>query len=113
MIIFLFISIYILSIVLVFLAVIDDQQDKALPIFYSLFPGLGQLLALFAIYWIIIRVLESRGQCFLGHDYHATYDSEQELWKNGRMPLRISIGGYTKYSCSKCGKRTSTRWSAF
>lgn len=52
--------------------------------------------------------------CFLGlHDSREVYDTEKEKWKNGRRPLRISMGGFTSYKCSRCGKKWSKTWDAF
>lgn len=80
---------------------------------YAFIPVLNILFAVICIWFFFVRVFQSKGKCTLGHSYVQTYDSESEKWKDGRMPMRISAGGYTKYCCSKCKKETTTSWSAF
>lgn len=76
-------------------------------------PVLNFLLTPVAIASIASRTIRSRGRCFWGHSFSLRRDSEAELWKDGRMPLRISMGGYDEYKCTKCFRRRTVKWSAF
>lgn len=70
----------------------------------------------FAIYYLILikRHLVKKGPCLgVFHNYKVEWDSEEEKWKNGRMPLRVSVGGMTMYKCTKCAATHYESWSAF
>lgn len=49
----------------------------------------------------------------MNHEWERTYCSNEELFKDGRMPLRLPMGGIRKYTCKTCGKEKSESWSAF
>lgn len=91
----------------------DKSEEAPLVIFFSLVPVIGYLIGAISVIVIIQRAWMSKGRCILGHDLQLTYDSEAEKWKNGRMPMRISMGGYTRYQCSCCKTEISHSWKAF
>lgn len=90
-----------------------DHDTKSFNFLGSLVPGFGFLVGLNSVYKIVQRVSQSKGKCTFGHEMIETYSSEKEKWKNGRMPLRVSIGGYEKYACQKCNCEETVRWKAF
>lgn len=104
----------ILSVALTLLALKGDKSEESpIVIFLSLIPGIGYLIGVLAFAYIIFRMVQSKGKCFLGHTYTETYDSEKAKWKNGNYPMRISVGGYTEYKCDRCCQKVSHSWRAF
>lgn len=78
----------------------DPELSEMAP--FMLIPFLNYLLAFAGIYDVIVRTFKSNGKCFLGHNFTLVYDSEAEKWKNGRMPMRVSMGGYEEFQCKSC-----------
>lgn len=97
---------------IVFMVVMAGEADKgAIP--YGLIPVFNILFAFISLGTLVHRTFKSGGKCFMGHDFKKTYDSEAEKWKNGRMPARISIGGFEEYCCSNCQTKQTVNWKAF
>jgi hypothetical protein len=46
----------------------SPEENKVFAVIASLVPGLGYLLALFAVWDIIRRTIKSKGKCLWGHD---------------------------------------------
>jgi hypothetical protein len=78
-------------------------------------------IKLYLIVWAVLYTVmiykalcKSNFNCLgIFHNYEVEYDSEAEKWKNGRMPMRISVGGFTRYKCTKCGRCYTEEWSVF
>lgn len=106
-----------LQVLCVLLAVLsikgDKSEDAPLVVFFSIIPVIGYLIGAVSIFVIIQRAWSSKGKCITGHSYVSTYDSEAEKWKNGRMPMRVSMGGIESYKCSHCGDEVTHSWKAF
>lgn len=103
---------YILPIIIVALTNIGEPDFS--DIFgYSFIPGINILIAGVSIALFFHRIYKSKGKCIVKHKFVMTYDSESEKWKNGRMPLRVSIGGHTDYKCYRCQETKTTSWKAF
>ena len=94
-----------------FMAMNNRTPNKAQLIAMSFFPGVNVIYGLFGMYQLLSN---SDISCTLGlHKGKVIYDSEEEKWKDGRHPMRISVGGYTTYCCQKCGKTWNKTWKAF
>lgn len=91
----------------------EDQDNKIWNFIISLVPGIGFLCGACSLFAIVKRTTYSKGKCFLGHKMNHTYSSEAEKWKDGRMPLRLSVGGRDRYTCKHCSYEETVRWSAF
>lgn len=104
----------IICVLITILAIKGDKSESApLAVFFSLFPLIGYLIAGISLITIVARIWQSKGKCSLGHNYVLEYDSEAQKWKNGRMPMRVSVGGYETYCCTKCKGTVTHSWSAF
>ena len=91
----------------------EDQENQCGNFIVALIPGIGFLASFWFISTIWKRTVHSKGKCFLGHQFTRTYSSEANKWKNGRMPMRLSVGGTVRYTCEHCAYEESVRWSAF
>lgn len=105
-------KIYIAS-VLITIIFSRGEVDRLPVILFSFIPFLGSLVAVFTLVAYFGTIISSKGKCYGGHKFIHTFDSEAEKWKNGRMLMRISVGGYDKYQCSRCQKEITKSWSAF
>jgi hypothetical protein len=106
--------IQILCVMLTLIAVRGEQSEEGpIVVLGSFIPVIGYLIGVVSLCLIVQRTVKSKGKCFLGHDLKTTYDSEAEKWKDGRRPMRISVGGYTKYQCTCCRDEQTRSWSAF
>ncbi len=104
-------SVFILPSILITLIYKGDARAEDDDFWVQYIPIISLLCLPFAIIYSINRAIKSKGKCILGHSHYVVYDSEVEKWKNGRRPLRISIGGSTKYKCKKCDDKVYNRWS--
>ena len=105
---------YFVCLFVCFMYGLGEKGDEALSaIFVGIIPGLNMILAPVVLFFLVKRAVDSKFKCWLSHDYKLQYDSEAEKWKNGRRPMRISVGGFTTYKCTKCDGEYSEKWSAF
>jgi hypothetical protein len=107
-----FFLIYLLPVLVINLTSIGEP-DSGDVFAYSLIPGINILFAGVSLVFWFKRIYTSKGKCIVKHDFEMIYDSESEKWKNGRMPATISMGGITKYKCSRCHEEKTTSWKAF
>lgn len=105
---------YFASLGVCFFYALGETGDEAGSAFLAgLIPFLNIIFAVICAVFIVKRTHQSGFSCFWGHKFKVKYDSEAEKWKNGRRPLRISMGGSTSYECSECGEERYEKWSAF
>lgn len=111
-----FLLIHSICILSTIIALRGSKQDSApIAIFFSFFPIFGQVIGLVAFIDIINRSFKSKGKCIFGHDMLRVYDSEtikHNMRKSG-IPVRCSIAGYERYTCTKCLDEETVKWSAF
>ena len=101
--------IQVICIVITLLAIRGEKdEESALAVLLAFLPGLGYLVALISIVQIVARIVSSSGKCILGHSYIDVTPTPPR-----GMRMRVAVGGYNKYECSKCKNKTSVKWCAF